>query len=214
MIISHRHRFIFFAVPKTGTHAVREALRAHLGEDDLEQVGRFVQKRFPFPQFANVTHGHISARQIRPVLGEETFSAYLKFGFVRNPFERFISYCAFRGRDGSFASDPARYIRFTISQIRPLVPLLFLPQSEFLMDEQGKLAMDMIGHTETMQEDYDRICEKAGLPRTTLERSNESEHGDYRDYFDSDVENWVARFYASDFEMFGYSRELHAAQPA
>ena len=27
MIVSHRHRFVFFAVPRTGTHAVRTALQ-------------------------------------------------------------------------------------------------------------------------------------------------------------------------------------------
>ena len=30
MIISHAHRFIFFAVPRTGTHALRAALQPHL----------------------------------------------------------------------------------------------------------------------------------------------------------------------------------------
>ena len=30
MIFSESRRFIFFAVPKTGTHTVREALRVHL----------------------------------------------------------------------------------------------------------------------------------------------------------------------------------------
>jgi len=50
LIISHRRRFIFFAVPKTGTHSVRRALRALLGPEDLEQVGLFERKRFPFPE--------------------------------------------------------------------------------------------------------------------------------------------------------------------
>ena len=48
MIVSHRHRFIFAAVPKTGTHAVRQALREQMGDEDLEQVGLFVNKRFPW----------------------------------------------------------------------------------------------------------------------------------------------------------------------
>jgi hypothetical protein len=47
MIVSHSHRFIFAAVPKTGTHAVRQALREQLGDDDIEQVGLFFDKRFP-----------------------------------------------------------------------------------------------------------------------------------------------------------------------
>ena len=44
MIISGLHKFIFVAIPKTGTHAVRRALRAHMGPEDSEQVGLFVLK--------------------------------------------------------------------------------------------------------------------------------------------------------------------------
>jgi len=214
MIISHRHRFIFFAVPKTGTHAVRQALRAHLGAEDLEQVGHLAQKKFPFPEFRNISHGHISVRQIRPVLGEEVFSSYVKFAFVRNPYDRFISYCAFKGRDGSFEANPRRYIQHTLAQMRPPYPLLVFPQSEFLTDETGKLAIDFVGRTEEMQGDYTRLCQRLGLPAATLARSNASPRADYRDYYDAELRDWVSAFYTRDFEMFGYRRELHAAQPA
>ena len=95
MIISHRHRFVFTAIPKTGTHSVRQALREQLGPDDLEQVRLFVEKRLPWPELARLGHGHISLAELRPVLGEEMFGDYFKFAFVRNPFERFVSYCAF-----------------------------------------------------------------------------------------------------------------------
>ena len=78
MIISHQHRYIFFAVPKTGTHSVREALREQMGPDDEEQVGLFVQKRFSYPEFANIRHGHLSVRQIQPVIGEYLGRLYLE----------------------------------------------------------------------------------------------------------------------------------------
>ena len=56
MIVSHRHSFIFVAVPKTGTHAVRQALREQLGADDVEQVGLFVNKRVPWGDLAAIQH--------------------------------------------------------------------------------------------------------------------------------------------------------------
>ena len=34
---------------------------------------------------------HVTLPQIRPVLGDAIFTAYTKFAFVRNPFERFVS---------------------------------------------------------------------------------------------------------------------------
>jgi len=66
MIISHAHRFIFAAVPKTGTHSVRQALREQMGEEDVEQVILFVDKRFLWPDLAVIRHGHLALRQVRP----------------------------------------------------------------------------------------------------------------------------------------------------
>ena len=77
MIVSHRHRFIFAAVPKTGTHSVRQALREHMDVQDVEQVGLFVNKRFPWADLAAIQHGHFSLRQVRPYLGDDAFSDYV-----------------------------------------------------------------------------------------------------------------------------------------
>jgi len=214
MIISHRHKFIFFAVPKTGTHAVRQALRAQLGEEDQEQVGLFVQKRFPFPELAEVPHGHINARQIAPVLGESVFGSYFKFAFVRNPYDRFVSYCAFRGRDGAFAANPTALMRFIAGNPRSREQILFRPQSEFLVDEAGKLAIDFAGRTENMQTDYDAICARIGIPTTTLGQVNASPHGPFMKYYDRELRRWVGDFYRRDFEMFDYERDELAAQSA
>ncbi len=128
MIISHKHRYIFFAIPKTGTHAVRQALRQQMGDDDLEQVGLFVKKRFPFPEFSDIQHGHIGTRQIEPVLGPQTFADYLKFAFVRNPFERFVSYCAFMSRGSTvFETEPTRYMKYVIRELKPMDHILYQP---------------------------------------------------------------------------------------
>jgi hypothetical protein len=214
VIISHRHKFIFFAVPKTGTHSVRQALRAHMGEGDLEQVGLFVKKRFPFPEFRNITHGHINARQIRTVLGDEIFAGYFKFAFVRNPFDRFVSYCAFMGRDGGFAADPRAYMGAVIAQAKPPYRLLFLPQSDFLTADHGRLEMDLVGRTEDMQASYDGICARLGIASTNLARVNASSHAHYGQYLEPAMRDWIGTFYARDFEMFNYSRDMHAAEPA
>src|SRR5689334_12826712 len=161
MIISYQHRFIFFAIPKTGTHSVRQALRPHLGPQDLEQVGLFVQKRFPFKAFEGIRHGHISAREILPVLGEDTFARYFKFAFARNPFDRFVSYCAFMGReDRAFESAPRDFMRYIVHERKPVNHLLYRPQHELVVDSTGRLAMDYVGRTEDMQGGYDEVCRR------------------------------------------------------
>jgi hypothetical protein len=205
MIISHAHRYIFFAIPKTGTHAVRRALREHMGPDDLEQVLLFGNKRFPFPEFAGIQHGHISTRQIRPVLGDAAFAAMFKFAFVRNPFDRFVSYCAFMSRESDvFTREPVRYMKYIIREARPVDHLLFQPQHLMVTNEAGELELDFVGRNETMQASYDAICQRLGIPSAPLERVNSSKHRPWQEYYDADLVGWVGDFYRRDLELFNY----------
>ena len=206
MIVSHLHRYIFVPMPKTGTHSVRQALREHLGPEDIEQVGLFVNKRFPFEPIAEIRHGHLSVRQVRPYLGDEVCDAYFKFSFVRNPFDRFVSYCAFMTRQhGAFDRDPQGTMRKILFEVRPLDHVHFQPQYTLLVDDAGNLEMDMIGRVETMQESYDAVCARIGIPSRALDRVNSSRRGDYRQYYDQALIDGVAELYRRDLELFDYT---------
>ncbi len=209
MIVSHRHRFIFAAVPKTGTHAVRQALRKQLGDGDVEQVGLFVNKRFPWEDLAAIQHGHLSLRQVRPYLGEEAFSSYFKFAFVRNPFDRFVSYCAFMLRGGDvFQQRPREVMRHFLFGAPPEQHILFQPQASLLVSEDGAtLLANEVGRVEDMQASYDAICARIGIPSRPLDRVNGSKRGDYRRYYDQALIDGVAARYAQDLELFGYAFE-------
>ncbi len=204
MIVSGSLRFIFAAIPKTGTHAVRQALRQHMGPDDLEQVGLFVQRKFPIEDLARIGHGHISLQQIRPYLRPEEWDGFLKFAFVRNPFDRFISYCAFMTRaNGQFERDPQAVMR-QVLQNPPLRHILFQPQHVFVSGPDGALLADCLGRVEQMQESYDEIAGRLGIPSTRLDRVNASRRRGYRDYYDQGLVDGVAKLYARDLELFGY----------
>ncbi len=205
MIISHRHRFIFTAIPKTGTHSVRQALRKHLGPDDQEQVKLFVEKSLPYPELASIGHGHISLAQLRPVLGEEAFASYFKFAFVRNPFDRFVSYCAFAtSREGSFEREPRAVMRHFLFTAPPVNHMVFRPQHSFITNADGHLLADEIGRVEDMQATYDAICARIGMASTPLGRANSSRHANYRTYYDEQLIGGVKRIYSRDLELFGY----------
>lgn len=205
MIVSHQHRCIFVAVPKTGTHAVRQALREHMGPEDIEQVGLFVNKRFPYADVARISHGHLSVAQVRPYLGDDVCDGYFKFAFVRNPFDRFVSYCSFMTRhDGAFDRDPRGTMRRILFELRPYDHVHFQPQYTLLVDSAGKLEMDRVGRVERMQEDYDAICARIGIPSRPLDRVNSSRRGSYRDYYDQALADGVAALYRQDLDLFGY----------
>jgi hypothetical protein len=204
MIVSALHKFIFVAIPKTGTHSVRQALREHMGPQDLEQVGLFVQKKFPIPELAQLQHGHLSLAQLRPYLRPEEFDGFFKFAFVRNPFDRYVSYCAFMTRQsGHFDSDSKAVMKHFIDN-PPWSHILFQPQHSFVTAADGELLADTVGRVEEMQRSYDEIATRIGIPTTTLDRVNSSSRKYYRDYYDEPLIDGVAKLYARDLELFDY----------
>jgi len=205
MIISDSREFIFVAIPKTGTHSVRRALRPHMSDEDMEQVRLFEEKKFPIPELASLRHGHISLAQLRPFLEPGKFESFFKFAFVRNPFDRFVSYCAFMTRKGGeFEKNPQAIMRHILSSPGPRSHILFQPQCSFIAGPDGALLTDYVGRVEQMQSSFDEICDRIGIPRSTLEKTNESKRAGYREYYDDRLREGVAKLYARDLELFGY----------
>ena len=205
MIVSHRHRFIFFAVPRTGTHAVREALRHFLGDEDWQQQSLTEQARLPVASLARVGHGHLTLRQVRANLPESVWRDYFKFACVRNPYDRFVSVCAmlnrrnpdYRGRETAFMKRAIQVRRF---QQRALVR----PQRDMLVNEAGDLGMDFIGRYENLQQSFGEACRQIGIPEQRLARSNATDHRHHATYYDDELLRLVTDFYRPDFNSFDY----------
>ena len=209
MIVSHRHRFIFFAVPRTGTHAIRTALGPVLGDEDWQQQSLTAQVRLPVPALARFNHGHLSLRQVQANLVPGVWRDYFKFAFVRDPFDRFVSVCAmlnkrnpgYRGRETASMKRA-----LTIPRFRQRV--LVRPQIEMLLDGSGELGMDFVGRYETLQESFAVVCRQIGIAEVDLERSNASEHDAHASYYDDELLATVNAFYHLDFEAFDYRTTL------
>lgn len=205
MIISHKHRYIFIAIPKTGTHAIRRALRKTMGDEDEEQVGLFEKSQLGHPALAALGHGHITAVQASTHLEEAVWKNYFKFAFVRNPFDRLVSYAYFfYGKEPLMKSHPTLHMKRMLLFPEKERTLWFRPQVDFVLDSYGALAIDFVGKTEKIQTDFDRVCDRIGLPYQKLERVNASAHDPYLRYYDEQLELLARKYYAKDFEQFDY----------
>jgi ligand-binding SRPBCC domain-containing protein len=104
---------------------------------------------------------------------------------------------------GQFERDPKKVMRHFIDN-PPWQHILFEPQHRFVTDEDGTMLADRIGRVEAMQESYDQIAARIGIPSTTLEKVNSSNRRDFRGYYDDSLVEGVAKLYARDMELFGY----------
>ena len=208
MIFSSSKKFIFFAVPKTGTHAVREVLRPQLGSDDWEQqmlTGRMLS---PVPEIADIGHGHISYQQLTRALGQDEVATYFTFAIVRHPIARFMSVCAFLARtDPSYAQDPLGWSQAAFERDRFRQRVLVRPQVEMLVNEAGKLSVDFVGRYENLQEDLNSALTRLDLPEVRLQSRNVTQNEKPILKNDPGFINELEQFYDDDFRLLNFNRD-------
>jgi len=155
---------------------------------------------------------------------------YFSFSFVRNPWDRMVSFYHYfklqvernfgnarpnvnailasktNGFGGFCASVENSNIEDTVWPKHPdSYGALMKPQSWWLKDHNGNLGVDFIGKFENLDDDFSKVCEITGIDKKPLSRHNRSSHKPYREYYNTDVRNIVGRIYREDIENFKYS---------
>ena len=220
MEISFDHEFIFIHVPRTGGSSVTEALRPHAHVPtarlvDRVPVVRKVATGGLYRLWAE-RYGHAKAAQIAARLPEETFAAFFTFAFVRNPWDWQVSYWHYitQRRDHPdhehFTSSFANFAEYLDWRLHDEGAEL---QGEWVRGGDGALLVDFVGRFEALDRDFSEATRRIGL-ECALPHTNRSSHGDFHGYYTPETRGWVARAYADDIALFGYTFEPQPALPA
>jgi len=96
MIVSHRHRYVFVHIPKTGGTSLTLALEARVGRDDIilsdTPKGRNRRRRVRDVKARGRLWKHSTLADIEGLVPAEMLAGYLVFTMVRNPWARAVSY--------------------------------------------------------------------------------------------------------------------------
>jgi len=214
-----RHGCVFIHVPKTAGTSVLRAL-GHGRSGRLPGQAARTSGRDHLPWFVYQT------------ANREYYARAFSFAFVRNPWDRALS--AYRhvlresagtglGPRGE-AVDVHAYASFTDFVVRGLAEghfrshLMFLPQSFFVLGPDGEPAVDFVGRFERIEEDFQVVAERLGLP-ADLPHENAGGGGSdpgaalpaYRSAYEdgngdaSRAVDVIAEIYREDVRAFGYT---------
>ena len=215
MPISHKHKVIFIHIPKTaGLSVVRALDIPHPTENPAHKPyfsARLTrEEKEEYGLEHHVWWIHLFSSELKTYIPDDVFREYFKFAIVRNPWDRAVSYYikhvsvdeAFENKD-SFERWLLSY-EF-LNKITPLVEVL-IPQKLYITDEKGDLLVDFVGRFENLEEDWKKICRKAGI-RAALPRINTSSHKHYSFYYNRKTRRVIEDSFRDDIEMFGYTFE-------
>lgn len=131
---------------------------------------------------------------------------YLRFTFVRNPWDRMISNWKM------FTTQPFRIWQLRsmttedLSEFADFVSFAtnaknhhWQPQTDFLPEE-----LDFVGRVETFDTDFSQLCAIAGISVDQPRIVNATNREDYVNYYNPTLIDEVANLYVEDIDAFGY----------
>jgi hypothetical protein len=206
-MIDNKNKFIFVKIQKTAGTSVVKTLQEMNDEADT---------------FKKIGHYHILD------MVNEYNKDFFKFCFVRNPWDRCVSWYHYlkakgRGRyhhrsrryknsefrDFVINEDNKFYYHMPWAKQSPHLHRMLKVKSPF--DEQidwiskdGEIVVDFVGRFENIEKDFDYVCEKIGHPKPNLKHVRSSKHGHYTEYYDDETADIIAERFKRDIETFGY----------
>ncbi len=229
MIISHRHKYIYFKTRKTASTSLEIALSKYAGPEDvitdispedekmradlgyrgmqnfhlpLRSYDRKAWKELLLHRKTQKYTNHTPAKKIQRHVPPEIWNSYFKFTLERNPYDKAVSAYFWRTRD----MDPKPSIREFLATVEKKRIANFE-----IYSIKGQVVADYVGRYETLAESIEEIRLRIGLPEPLqmpqAKSQFRSDTRSYRELLGPDERAMVENLCREEIETFGYRFE-------
>jgi hypothetical protein len=196
----------------------RKVVFVHIQKTGGLTVDRLLHERIPDLRRVGARHGFASLEMDEL----DDWDEYFKFAFVRNPWDRLVSWYSMvttMPRDGN---ELWRYVHENSSsfeefvynctdevEIKSGVHYSFAyNQLDYVTDDHGNLLVDFIGRLENFDKDLQEVFRRIGFELETVPHIRAgSGHQHYSTFYTPDTELVVRERFKRDIEYFGYEFE-------
>lgn len=169
--------------------------------------------------FGNVSGAHHTLRKFQIMFSPAEFDQYFKFTFVRNPWDRAVSAYHFLKKGGLTLHDRTwseRYLSpypdfqsFVLKGLenkRVISYPHFRPQCDYICLKRNEPGLDFIGYFENLDADFTYITQVLNVNSSLLSLNRNHERSrDFRSYYTDETREIIARVYADDIRVMGYT---------
>ena len=216
-MISSAKKFIFIHIPRSGGNSIQSTLVDYCDEE-LVKIGEGAHQ-FTLKHHEFNLKKHSMIRDYHAAFGDGTVTEFFKFTSVRNPWDRimsrwFLYHYGPRNRPKSRGRsifrrtieprwDKEKFIQFIEWHSDRSGPRFWSIMPWITVN--GQVFIDGYIRYESIQADYDAICDRIGLPRRELPHFNRSRReSSYHAYYDGETRDLVARICKDEIEYFGF----------
>jgi chondroitin 4-sulfotransferase 11 len=204
MLISFERHFAFIHIQKAAGISIHRALM---------RAAPDAQPRLPGLKASDdpLKNRHMFASDLQAFLGADAWSGLFTFAFVRNPYSRLVSWY-----NMCIERPTTPFMKLVKNETKSFDDFLHLTrgraarttfnQADYVTDTRGDVIVNFIGRFETLQNDFDAVCQQLGI-KYTLPHINRTRSVDYRSYYNDRTRKLVADRFQRDIELFGYSFE-------
>lgn len=160
----------------------------------------------------NIPFEHKTATQYIGEIGERRWNNIFRFSFVRNPWDRVVSHYHYRvmTNQTNMGDNIISFNEWVLQAYREENPAfydqpqMFMPQSNWISDPDGRIIVDFVGRFENIQADFAHVASKIGNKVRALPHHKASKRGGYQQYYSDESRNIVEERFSKDIENFGY----------